>query len=593
MMRLHDESGEAEQRACWTAGLAVFVASLLNFLFYNYNFGTDPHIVQVLPFIRRLNPGLSYPSDPYVETVRSFPSLYPQIMAFLSRHVALEPLHLFLYVLLRLAWFSAVYKLAARMFSGIGAASLACLLVALSPLANVATPLGEDPMIKNSLYQTTLAAPLLLLSMCWFMEMKYARSLGLLGAAFYLNGVVASQAAFILGTAAVFSSRRRAMLKGWLLFCLMVIPWLVWRQTAWGAGNNIIDILRMWYPGHYFPSLWPSTKWLLILAKIPLLAFLFWRALPQSPGERMLRRWLAALTGLWLAGWFFADVWPVAIVVKAQLFRSDAIFCVLGLICGAQYVRTLVGRPGLRPVVLSALLISSLVEVGASVYSGSILFLVLAQEFRPSWLKAAAGLGLGLCFANVLMSPGQPWWNLSQGLLFALLLVSGDEAAFGQLLFRGRMAVAVFLGLSPLAPAFAYRLSHPSLDALSVEEQNWRQAQLWARDHTPVGAVFFVPLASQGFRVYSERSPVVEWTDAAAANWEPSFGQAWLDRISDLQRAESLPPGDELSCLGAKYNAWYRIVRSPARFAGQALYANKDFAVLAVARRPCPDGIKP
>ena len=58
--------------ALWGPALTVLAAASLNLLFYDYSFGTDPHIVQVLPLIRKINDAGLYPNDPYLAAMRFF-----------------------------------------------------------------------------------------------------------------------------------------------------------------------------------------------------------------------------------------------------------------------------------------------------------------------------------------------------------------------------------------------------------------------------------------------------------------------------------------------------------------------------------------
>jgi len=567
--------------------MTVLAAALLNLLFYDYSFGSDPHVIQVLPFIRKLNESGLYPHDPYIEAMRRFPSLYPHLIAWLSRALDLERLHLFLYIPLRLFWFGVVYRTAAMMFAKRRTAVLACLLAAVSPLTNVLTPLGEEPMIKSSLYHTTLAAPLLLLSVSWFLEERLSLAFGLLAAVCALNGMVAGHVAVMFLAATLCAMPSRKLLQGWLVFALAALPWVFWqsaqRPTGGWGGRQTLEILRLWYPGHYFPSLWPAAKWADILTKVPLLLSFIWSVLPRCLSSRSVRAFLAAIGVMALAAWVFGEVLPVPVVVLAQFFRSDAIFCVLGLICAAEYMLALLEKPGLSPLALCALSVSCVVRLGPSPYPLCVLLLMVLERHRPGWVRSGAAAGLLCCLGNILIFPVQPWWNLSQGLLFALIMTQGGEPEVLAAPPARRVLAALLLGLLPMAPWLGHRLiAGGSLGAGSAREADWRRVQEWARAETPVDAVFFVPVTSQGFRVFSQRSPVTEWTDACAVHWAPAFGSEWLRRVADSQRAESLPAGAELSRLAQRYRAGYLVAPVSRRPLGPAIYSNPDFSVYRI-----------
>jgi hypothetical protein len=42
---------------------------------------------------------------------------------------------------------------------------------------------------------------------------------------------------------------------------------------------------------------------------------------------------------------------------------------------------------------------------------------------------------------------------------------------------------------------------------------DWIGVQLWAKENTPIDAMFITPPYLQGFRIYSERGAVAEWKD--------------------------------------------------------------------------------
>ena len=568
-------------RTSWIPSLTILFCVLLNYLLFAYQFGVDAHIAQIIPFIHRLADASLYPSDPYVATLPLFPSIYPLLMAWLSHSIELERLHFILYIGLRILWFSTIYQLAAQMFGRRRTAVLACTLAAMSPLANALTPLGEDPMIKSSLYQTTLIAPFLLLAISRFLGANFLSAFAILGVTFYFNAVAAAPVAIIFLAASLIAEQRRQVLKGWLFLGVILLSgawWYVHRLAEPGTQETIA-ILKMWYPGHYFPSLWTAHKWLRLLCQIPLLAFFYWAALPRCPTNRVIKSFLGAIAVMWIFAWLGEVVsWPT--LVTAQLFRSDAIFCVLGLVCAADWIAGVLEQPGLGAAALGALVISAFSEIHAPVFIVTVLALIMVRKSAPKWTWAAATIGLLVCLGSLCGLSAQPWTKaLAYSFLFIIIVAARIKDCCLRVAPARILAITVALSLLPLAPVINWRLSHPSPELLSASDADWRQVQEWARANTPKDAVFFVPLFSQGFRVFSERSPVVDWTDAAAVHWSPTSGREWLSRIADLRHTESLGPGPQLSNLAAKYHAGYLVAPRSRVFAGHALYANSEFVV--------------
>ena len=76
-------------------------------------------------------------------------------------------------------------------------------------------------------------------------------------------------------------------------------------------------------------------------------------------------------------------------------------------------------------------------------------------------------------------------------------------------------------------------------DPGTAEEQSWKDAQQWARLHSPKEAVFLVPPNRQGFQLGSERNVWVDWRQGAAVMWSPSFYARWMARFPEVARLKT------------------------------------------------------
>jgi hypothetical protein len=70
------------------------VLTAISALVYGYEYGINPNQIQILPFIERIKDASLFRGDYFVDTIRRFPSLYPYIIAFLSKCMPMQALPL-------------------------------------------------------------------------------------------------------------------------------------------------------------------------------------------------------------------------------------------------------------------------------------------------------------------------------------------------------------------------------------------------------------------------------------------------------------------------------------------------------------------
>jgi len=68
----------------------------------------------------------------------------------------------------------------------------------------------------------------------------------------------------------------------------------------------------------------------------------------------------------------------------------------------------------------------------------------------------------------------------------------------------------------------------------NAQNKNWINAQLWARDHTAIEAMFITPPEVEGFRIESERTIYGDYKDGTQMFFNPTFGKEWLTRMQSL-----------------------------------------------------------
>jgi hypothetical protein len=161
-------------------------------------------------------------------------------------------------------------------------------------------------------------------------------------------------------------------------------------------------------------------------------------------------------------------------------------------------------------------------------------------------------------------------------------------------LLAGSGAIAQRLGLwSPGVHVFPQRT-------------DWYEAQMWARNSTPKGALFITPPHIYGFyesswRVFSERSTVALFSDLSDIIYTPEYLGTWRSRFEDVAPGAlaqfrgdffgnqaitarsfySLTTAD-LQRVAHKYGAEYLVIEKPNTRDFPVVYENGRFIIYTV-----------
>ncbi|MFA5160762.1 MAG: DUF6798 domain-containing protein [Elusimicrobiales bacterium] len=520
------------------------VCAAVSLFVYGCAYSSSPNTAQIIPFIKKLmNPSL-YPGDFYIASQSAFPSLYPLLMARLAAFFPLESLHFWLYAALKIWFMRLIYLLAMEISGREDAAVLSCLLCALSPITNVFSLMGEDPLMKAAMFQTSFSAPLAALSLIYFLRRGYMRAFALVWAVYFINGLTANFLLVMYAAAFVaVKENRRAMLRAGAGFAGLMAVWAVWylrlKNPFGHAGPEFAAILKLWYPGHYFPSQWEMSKWRNVAVFLPLLAYLYIRGMGGCRRAAEAKAFLFAFAAMWAAALFFSEIFPVRQMLVLQFFRSDSLFAPLAMVFAAVFIAD---SGGLRGAASSALLCLALLEFS----------------------NPLAGQIAGAAFLALRALPCAPQPAPDSRLKYVL------PAALVAVLF---------------VPFMLERVLYFGLDFKDAGDRAWIETQLWAKQNTPPETVFLTPPDMRGWRVFSERSPVTEWLDGAAMHWAPGAERIWFSRERDSNS------GQDRRLLCRKYGARYIVAHSrektadsgvPRAGCGKLVYENSGFAVCEI-----------
>jgi len=518
--------------------VGIFFLTILSLFIFGYTYGTDTNLDQVIPFAHKIsNPDL-YIQDPYVATLLSFPSFYPDLIAQLSKFFPLPFIHIFLYILVKYMVLLVGFNLAQHIFSRKETSWLACFLLAASPLVNKYTLLGEDPLIKPIFYQTTLVGPFALLALLLFMKKRYVASFSIAALIYYFNGLIAN---FVLVMFAFASVRQvKPVLRGWIMFILMWLPWFIWYLGITKSGHSfspsfLVD-LRTWYPGHYFPSEWDLPKWENAVIFLVFFSMFFYHGLKYARSAKQIEIFISAIATMWLVAFISGELIYIPRVALLQFFRTDVFLIVFGLIFAAEYIRKMLETRSLHYTALSGLILIILIEVKEPRFALPVLIVYTLSllPYRFIYKACIAGF-LVLCFTLMFKySFFMEKIILVMLLLGILLIVGSEDKPIASMRIRVVHIAIVSLIIVSYIPAVMYRIETKDFARKTQARQDWEKLQRWVKDNTPAESIFIVPPYRDGFRVFSQRSPVVEWVDGSAIHWAPGSEKEWLRRLRDL-----------------------------------------------------------
>lgn len=560
-------------RRRWLPGAGVLLLSAFfmgfHLLAHGYRFGLveDAHAIHLPFLLQTLDPAL-FPGDPMLATRAGYPSFYFQLLALATGLASIPTLFLVIHLLTLLAYLTAAAGLSLRLAPD--RMPRRPLVVGLLLTLSLLPVLGGDDLILRSALPRhvgmALALWALLAGLLEWRLLAFALA-GLLINLHALSGAFAL--ALLLGGDLLRLPWRRwaAPLLAAALGLLLALPTLIW---SWQAREPItpawIDLLRLRSAQHSFPLTWPLTDFVTFGLWIGLAGLGWWPQRRSAQG-----RWLAgaalAVALLALIGFLGAEVWPVGLVLRWQLFRSTKFLTLLAL-----------------PLVVSWLL-SRWDRGGLARAGGLVVFMALFVPFPTVWI---AGVLAGLLLTAVAF-----WAPLD-----ALGRMAAEriyQAASGRRLSRlmtwpagARWTAAALLLALLVSTAAAFTQPQVPPDLLAA----WRDVQAWARQNTPVDATFMTPPYYYGFRVESERPVVGEWKDGTQQYFSVPFTAAWWQRMQDLHAANASDTryndlsAAEVTALAQKYQARFAVFFNDTELPFSIIYRNAWFRVYQVLPDP-------
>lgn len=599
---------------------AVLYGVVTTLVVHGYQYGRSNHTVYLLDPLRQARPEL-LTNDWFTTSTLQYHTIFGWISgwlmeigqierAFIAGYVALA-------VLLSVAWFRIVRRLGGSRLTFL----LSVLLYYLS--AAGAAMGGYQFMQDSSFLPSNIANVAMLWGIYLWMTRRYAWAgvaLGVAGA-FHLNHAVV--AVGLWGALSVWALYTRespaAPADGfadeahprqpvgilsrrgyWIgtafvgVLCLVNIA-LALQALANRSGKMPLDefialYVKLRHPHHYDPATWPIALWVSFLWPLPFVAMLL-------PFVAMLLPFTLGTRAEYLPGRRAADTGPgdaaqrFAAVVHARR-EAAKIF-----------------------LLLSALIIVALIAAGAMFVSESLVQLSLYRFSIYIKLFSMIAVAYLVCDAGLFS-------RRASRALIAMLIVVAIVAVIlfvktpAPFFWWHRGALALFTGLSVVPALYAFRpprilllIGALGLAAIPIVawdrwlgmttpqriEPEYIRLCRWARDNTPIDAVFLVPPDDEAFRLHAQRAIVVNFKSVPQLSGELIEWRRRLRRVlgeHDLltlprplhrtfeairERYESLP-AEHLVSVAREYGARYVVVghRLPQAYERQRVYPDSD-----------------
>jgi hypothetical protein len=490
--------------------LASVLLTVLQVHWAGYELGVGNQSIQV-PFLLHLHDSALFARDQMVQlTLDQYPSLFYRVLAKFIPVVPVPWLYLWLHLLTTAGVFFAVIALCSAMFKDRWVGLIAGAML----LAGHHQALAEQTMYSTGFTHTWAVFPFVIGALALLYADRPFAAFALAGVIFNLHALDAAQLAAAMLFWAVCSLHWRKVFYLAVIFIVFASPtvlFMLWHRQP--VNDLWLPLMHVRSAQHSFPFTWwrpgeqDVPRFLAVLA----LAGLSLSLLPPGPATRKTLRLTGGVAILFIIGIVFTEVWPNALVIRAQLFRSSRFLMILALACMAAGCRRGWSRSLLR---------GHIVEFT----SATLIFACLAI---PPWL--------------VLL----PWVLLFATLaaLFNRRLLWQQAALIG---FAGLVCLAAWRTIDfvvpGLSPGFSWKALASWHRPVAGNEPDWIDAQLWARAHTPPDALFLTPAQVNGFRVHSQRSIVGEWRDGTQLYFSTAYAQPWWERMNALQPGMRLAP---------------------------------------------------
>lgn len=540
-------------------------------LLYGYYLGTFDQSLHI-PELKKFADPTLYPNDGYLDLRFQHYSYFWLLFVPFYRLGILEITVFLVHLLVLYSTVWAFWELSDTLFHNP--------LTNLLSLAAFVLPhigFGGWPIFEWSLLNRTFVLPFLLLAMIMLIRGRIFIAFGLLGLTYNLHALSVNFALALILFACLVEGRRIGWQKiagSLAIFIICALPVLIWKLSGPGGDLNIdltwysVVSLGMVYNNYALFSTQPD----IILATLSgigtLCLFIIGRrAGPADSNLRLVNLFLVATLTI-LAVQFIVMTWlPITIFIEFQLLRVGVWATIFGFLYFSNYLATRYSAkaPG---------------RANSNLLTISFLFSIL--PFVPVLVAFVERLAISTAWRRILfLAVGVVPTAIAYVLLYGILFGTGSAGP----------------GIHVYPP-----------------QTEWNDVQFWARDHTPKDTLFIAPPHIWWFyipdwRVFSERSTVVTFSELLEIAFSPNYLNTWLHRFNELapgavarfrgdpienerivaQAFYSLT-SEDFTKVACEYHAAYLVVEKPHSRNFDVAYENAGFIVYALPR-DCPTAL--
>lgn len=554
--------------------LLFLAAALVSIVLFGYHFGTFDQFAHI-PFLKYYADPTLFPNDAYIhEMSRQNYSYFWRLLVpvyqldrlyFADVPAAVQPLilgsaMLVIHILVTYLTFWALWTLSLELFHNAAAALLTVLAFIIPHIG-----FAGFPVLEFSLLNRTFTLPFLLWAILFYLRRRYWLAFAIAGVMYNIHIISVNFVVAMLLLDAGLRWRAvgwRNIVAGVALFTVCAAPVLVWRFTdppiAVRPDPEWFSLVALGSLYNLFVLISPYVHIIFVtLSGLSTLAmyFLGRRAAPASAHDRTVFHFILAVMAILLIEILASSLAPVTIIIQLQIIRAGLFATVFGYL---YFVRALVARRETG-------------ELGRGDFS---------------WLIGMT-IGWPLPVVNVIGWAAQRWLAAPRARQAALVAING--------LF---LIVAVPIVLS-------LKLWSPGLYPFGPQNA-WREAQFWARDHTPKSAIFITPpekwwLYDSDWRVFSERSTVVTHGELLmvalvpdyTAEWRERFGQLapgaveqfagnFFDNLTITREAFYTLSTTDFERIARRYGASYLVLEKPNTRDFPVMHENEQFIIYAL-----------
>jgi hypothetical protein len=472
---------------------------------YRHIYGSN-HAYQLV-LVQKLNDPTLYPNDPFADTVYHYASAFWYVIAWLARFIDLSVVLFVFFLLNKLLFLLAGFRLARTFFPD----SRYAPVVGMATMATFPQLLFGGGYATDYTQQSSLSIAAVLLALDAFLNKRWLSFAIWLGLAVNLNLMFSIFGLSYMAVSWLVCLRRsysadflRGSLAATLGGLLIGAPgvYLVLRATT----HAEYDALSVWqaceisFPYHFYPHLWEIPKQLLAVALVAGAIILVYRLRDASPVGTHLIAWTATAIAWYFVAWLNPLLLHSLPLLHLHPVRALIFWQLAALI----------------------FLISSVLRLAAT---------------NDRYLTAYFLTAIGLIFMSEF---------LSSKLLVGAAVASAVTCEIGRRILSQRIAGNTTLWLAVLVVAFvslvavgnSFRSVLRGNNLFSSAQYPAFEVAEWARNATPKEAVFLIPIHNEGgwqcFRHLSQRNVFTHRKDGTAWTFAPWFADDWLERLAAL-----------------------------------------------------------